>query len=146
MSNWKYGKEPPRVGDRVCFYESADRVDPPPYAFVVKYEGQGMLTLHIWPSNARDPVKKKNVRHITDPKLREFPAAAKREGCWCSADEHYLWVEETAVVPLHISDLTSLEIADRLGEAWTPHKVNAVLKRVGMEPNRPKKEELAGAK
>lgn len=146
MSNWKFPQPEPRPGDIVYFYASADRVDPPPYAIVVKHEGNGMLTLHVWGATSRDPDKRRNVRHISDPKLRDFPQAAKREGCWVTRDEHYLWLEETQVVPLHLDNKTPLEIADRLGSDWTPAKVKAVLKRLGMEENRSDKKELAGAK
>jgi len=145
-AKWEYkGKPCRRKGTVVYFYPEGKRAVSPLLAYIFKHDGGGRLMLQVWDDRATTPRYKKNVRFVSDPYLEQNPGTAKTEGAWTWPEDHEAWEDQGRVMRLHSQGLLSAEIADAIGDGMTFQKVNAILDKVALVPNKPAVKELQPA-
>lgn len=70
------------IGKTVLWYTGADPSTTPHVCFVTKIHGNGRVDLIGWTASGGDALRHRNVRHISDPALKDNPVIAHREGAW----------------------------------------------------------------
>jgi hypothetical protein len=72
----------PYQGMLCLWHPHATQNSEPVVSIVTKVHGNGRVDLLTWPHSGGESVRKKNLRHVSDPIFDTSPKLADREGGW----------------------------------------------------------------